>query len=74
MLLNVDTAMLSAMAFWVMKDLNRISDEACWVTENVDNITRVVNPGEAPNNKGEKKEGGEIRKQYFVKIKDILSK
>ena len=68
MLLDIKIAMLSAMAFWCMKDLNRISDEACWDLKNVDLITSVVNKGEV------NQEGGKKRIEYFNNITTIMKK
>lgn len=62
---SVKMAMISSMAYWTMKNLNSIADNAGWNRNNVDNITNIVNRGTQTK---------EDRKKHFDLIKSILNK
>lgn len=62
---SIKNAMVSSMAYWTMKDLNKKSDNAGWNRNNVDNITNIVNSRTSSK---------EYRKKHFDFIKSILNK
>lgn len=62
---SIKNAMVSSMAYWTMKNLNSIADNAGWDRNNVDNITNIVNRGTSSK---------ENRKKHFDLIKSILNK
>ncbi|OCL85297.1 hypothetical protein AAX26_02047 [Aliarcobacter thereius] len=62
---SVKMAMISSMAYWTMKNLNSIADNAGWNRNNVDDITNIVNRGTQTK---------EDRKKHFDLIKSILNK
>lgn len=64
-ILTIEGAMVSSMAYWTMKGLNKKSDNASWNRNNVDNITDVVNSATSSK---------EDRKRHFDFIKSILNK
>lgn len=64
-ILTIEGAMVSSMAYWTMKGLNKKSDNAGWDRNNVNNITDVVNSGTSSK---------EDRKRNFDFIKSILNK
>lgn len=62
---SIKNAMVSSMAYWTIKDLNKKSDNAGWNRNNVDNITNIVNSRTSSK---------EYRKKHFDFIKSILNK